>query len=387
MKEKTKTYEKKLYANRLVPDGKAVYVVSGEESLRNRKRSAPPELSELANRLPVKTLLFARPAEPYSTIIEYLAANEAYAVFPDDSETRTFLVDLPVTDHFSADALAGPLSERKCLIIRGHGLSATGKTGPADAYVNFSAACFACFVKFFSDFLEDAHRHRITADQKKAFEQVLKNLSPAPAFTGGLTAAPVDTPEKARAAIIEAGKRIVALGLVDACFGNISRRMDNTLYISKTGSFLDDLKGDIAACPMDDPQCTGQRPSSEYPAHLAIYRSMDVMGILHGHPLFSVIMSMDCRIDCDHRGDCHRACPHERYIRDIPIVSGETGGGPFGLYKTVPGVIKEGNGAIVYGHGVFTATKTDFNEALARMVEIEQTCREEYFERLKHLGV
>lgn len=387
MKEKIETYEKTLYARRLVPEGKAFFVVSGEASRENRKRNTPPELFEPINRLPVKTLLFARPEEPYRTIIEYLAANEACAVYPDDSETREFLVDLPVTNRFSADALAGLLSERKCLIIRGHGLATTGKSGPADAYVNFSAACFACFVKFFSDFLKDAHMRRVTADQKKAFDQVLNNLSPAPAFTGGLAAVPVDTPEKAHTAIIEAGRRIVAAGLVDACFGNISLRMDNTLYISKTGSFLDDLEGYIAACHMDDFECTGQRPSSEYPAHLAIYRSMDVTGVLHGHPLFSVIMSMDCRIDCDHRGDCHRACPHERYIRDIPIVSGETGGGPFGLYKTVPGVIKEGKGAIVYGHGVFTATKTDFNEALARMVEIEQTCREGYFERLKHLGV
>lgn len=386
MGEKFAPYEKKLYASRLVPTGEALFGIPGEKRRWRRDSKKIPILSELADRLCANTLLFARPAEPYHTIVAYLAANASGAVFPDDSETRTFLVDLPVVDRFSADAMAGPLMNRKCLLIRNHGILALGKTGPAEAYVHFAAACFACFVKFFSDFLRDAHDRQVTAEQQNAFHRVIKNLPPPPAFAGALAPAPIDTPEKARAAIIEAGKRIVSTGLVDASFGNISFRVDNTLHISKTGSFLDNLEDDIAACPLDDPQCTGQRPSSEYPAHLEIIRTAEAMGVLHGHPLFSVIMSMDCRIDCDHRGNCHQTCPHARSVRGTPIVPGETGGGPFGLYTTVPEVIRKNKGAIVYGHGVFTATKTDFNDALARMVAIEQACREEYFERLKQLG-
>ncbi len=386
MDEKIGTYEKKLYDSRLVPYKKALFGIAGETHRRHGENGKILILSELADRLCANTLLFAPPAEPYRTIIEYLAANASGAVFPDDSETRTFLVDLPVADRFSADALYRHLRERKCSIIRGHGIVSLGKTGPSEAYVHFAAACFACFVKFFSDFLKDAHNRHIAADQQIVFQQARKNLPPPPVFAGGLAPAPIDTPEKARAAMIEAGKRIVSSGLVDAIFGNISFRVDNTLYISNTGSFLDHLEEDIAACPLDDPECTGQRPSSEYPAHLEIVRTADAKGVLHGHPLFSVIMSMDCHIDCDHRGNCHRTCPHARSVCDVPIVPGETGGGPFGLYTTVPGVIKGGKSAIVFGHGVFTAAKTDFNDALANMVQIEQACREEYFERLKQLG-
>ena len=379
-------YKKRLYDRRLVPAGEAIFGIAGEKRRWSRKSGRIPVLSNLLDRIPAPSLLFARPAEPWNTIVNYLAATALGTVYPDDSETRTFLVDLPVTDRFSADAMAGPLVERKCLIIRGHGILAVGQGGPSAAYVNFAAACFACFVKFFSDFLQDTQAGRVTAPQKIAFDDAVKHLQPAPAFAGGLATGPFETPEAVQAAMADAGAQIVSLGLVDACFGNMSCRVRNTLFISRSGSFLDDLEGEIVRCAMEDPMCGGQNPSSEYPAHLEIYRSTDAGAILHGHPLFSVIMSMDCPVECRHRGDCHRRCPYERNICNVPVVSGETGGGPFGLYTTVPAVIKEKKAAIVYGHGVFTTAETDFNDALARMAGIEQQCREAYFERLNALS-
>ncbi len=379
-------YEKRLYDRRLVPAGGAIFGIAGEKHRWSRRCGKIPVLSRLLDLIPAASILFARPAEPYNTLFNYLAATASGAVCPDDSETRAFLVDLPIIDRFSADAMARPLASRKCLIIRDHGILAVGQDGPSAAYVNFAAACFACFVKFFSDFLQDTQAGRMTAPQKKAFDDAVKNLPLAPAFAGGLVTGPFETPEAVQAAMVEAGAQIVSLGLVDACFGNLSYRVSNALFISKSGSFLDGLEGDIARCAMEDPVCAGQNPSSEYPAHLEIYRSTDAGAILHGHPLFSVIMSMDCPVACDHRGDCHRRCPYERNIRNTPVVSGETGGGPFGLYTTVPAMIKEKKAAIVYGHGVFTAAETDFNDALARMAGVEQRCRAAYFEALNALS-
>lgn len=385
MRRKIEAYEKKLYHSGLVPAGGALFGHAAEKIQWSRESGRIPVLAKSFDRLPVKSILFARPAEPYNTILQYLAADTAGPICPDDSETRTFLVDLPVTDAFSPDAITQPLLKRKSLIIKGHGLLSVGGTGPADAYVNFSATCFACFVKFFSDFLRDSQNRCTTSAQRTAFENAAAHLPPPPLFEGQLTTGPFKTPHRAMSAITETGQQMVSLGLVDACFGNISCRVGDTLYITNSGSFLDDLAGDIAACPMDDPECTGQKPSSEFPAHMEIMRNSDATGVLHGHPLFSVIMSMDCHIDCDHKGACHRSCPHERDVCGTPIVPGETGGGPFGLYTTVPGVIKNGKSAIVYGHGVFTRAKTDFNDALSRIVEIERACRDEYFERVKGL--
>ncbi len=384
MEQRIGAYEKKLYRSGLVPQGGALFGYNDGEMIRwRRENDSTPVLAECLKRLSGQTILFAPLAEPYAAIVEYLAADTAGTVFPDDSETRAFLHDLPVADGFSAEALTCALENRKSVLIRGHGMASLGKTGPADAYTAFSAACFACFVKFFRDFLKDARQGGLTRSQQQTYETAAANLPPPPVFSGGLAAGPFKTPEEARAAMVEAGRRMVSLGLVDACFGNISYRIDDTLYISNAGSFLDELENDIAACPMEDPKCAGARPSSEYPAHLEIVKKSGLMGVLHGHPLFSVIMSMDCTIECDHPGECHRTCPHERVVCDVPVVPGETGGGPFGLYTTVPGVIQIDKSAIVYGHGVFTAAKTDFNDALARMIDIEQACRNAFFERVE----
>jgi len=380
MEKRIAAYEKKLYRSRLVPHGGALFGHDDGKAIRwSRESDSIPVLAECLKRLSGQTILLAPLAEPYAAIVEYLAMDAAGTVFPDDSETRAFLHDLPVADGFSAEAIAGGLENRKSVLIRGRGIAAIGKTGPSDAYTAFSAACFACFVKFFRDFLKDARQGRLTRRQQKTYETAAAHLPPSPVFSGGLAAGPFKTPEEARAALIEAGCRMVSLGLVDACFGNISYRIDDTLYISTAGSFLDELENDITACPMEDPKCTGARPSSEYPAHLEILKKSGFKGVLHGHPLFSVIMSMDCTIECTHPGECHRTCPHERFVCDVPIVPGETGGGPFGLYTTVPGVIQIVGGAIVYGHGVFTTAKTNFNEALARMIDIEKACRKAYF--------
>ena len=63
-------------------------------------------------------------------------------------------------------------------------------------------------------------------------------------------------------------------------------------------------------------------------------------------------------------------------------MSGEIGTGRFGLCNTVPEAMAAGRGALVWGHGVFTAGRVDFRDAFAEMVAIERCCREEYARRL-----
>jgi len=116
---------------------------------------------------------------------------------------------------------------------------------------------------------------------------------------------------------------------------------------------------------------------------LEIVQHTDTKAILHGHPKFSVILSMDCDIiECICRSECHRICPNKRFVCGIPIVSGEVGSGPHSLCNTVPEAIRENQGVIVYGHGLFSIGKTDFNEPFKHLVQIENNCRREYFNRI-----
>jgi ribulose-5-phosphate 4-epimerase/fuculose-1-phosphate aldolase len=128
---------------------------------------------------------------------------------------------------------------------------------------------------------------------------------------------------------------------------------------------------------MDYSSTAGLSASSELPAHKAIYLATNYHAVLHGHPKFSVILSMHCEEQGCTIEDCNRLCDRKRSVCGVPIVAGETGAG--GLAKSVPVAIKDAGVCIVYGHGIFSAGERDFREAFMKMAEVENRCREEYF--------
>ena len=177
--------------------------------------------------------------------------------------------------------------------------------------------------------------------------------------------------------IARVGRYTVEKGLVDSFFGNISYFDGKTIYISQTASSLDELEGRIDPVPLDGSSTAGLSASSELPAHRAIYLASDYRAVLHGHPRFSVILSMLCsEKDCTIE-DCNRMCDRVRSTCGVPIVAGETGAG--GIAKSVPAAMKDSGACIIYGHGVFSGDVKDFKEAFRRMVDVERRCREEYF--------
>jgi len=185
-------------------------------------------------------------------------------------------------------------------------------------------------------------------------------------------------------AVAQAGRLTVEHRLVDSFFGNVSVKWGDTLFISQTTSSLDELEGCIDPCPLDSSACTSITASSEFSAHMGILRHTGMNAILHGHPKFSVIMSMDCeKEDCASRGYCHIRCPEKRFICDIPIVPGEVGTGPYGLCNTLPPAMQNSRGVIVWGHGLFTVSEKDFNGAFRNLLSIERMCREEYFRQIQ----
>jgi len=122
--------------------------------------------------------------------------------------------------------------------------------------------------------------------------------------------------------------------------------------------------------------------SSEFSAHRGVYELTDKKTILHGHPKYSVIMSMLCdKMDCENRGKCHLKCSAGRMIDDIPVIPGEVGTGPTGISRTLPPAMS-GRGAIVFGHGLFTSGKDDFTDGYKNLVDIEKMCFSRYMEKV-----
>lgn len=380
-------FEEKMIAGGLADAGSPLMAEVETGVVWNRKDPKTRVLTDVLGHLNVNSLCFSQPAEPYRSMVDYLALSTE-AITLRDNETRLFLHDLPVVGEFSARQIASGLKRRKAVIIAGHGIVTHSAVTLEQCFVLYSSVLFACFVKFMADFLEHAQFGRVSKMEQTAFENAFESIAPAPKVDLTLLKAPFRSEEQVYRAIVQAGKPIVDCGLVDSAMGNISYRFKDMLYISQTGSFLDELEGCIDPCPLDNSACTGITASTELPAHMGIVTETAHRAILHGHPKFAVIMSLMCdRRNCEFIDHCHTQCPQTRYMEDIPIVPGESGSGPTALCRTVPQALKSSRSVIVYGHGVFTAAAEDFNQPFENLVEIESRCRREYFERLRNTGM
>ncbi len=387
MEELLRKYADKLVRHGLCDERAPLLGGLDAEITWNRRDKLCGVLEDVACGLNINSILFARPAEPYFSILNYLCQTNKHAICPDDTETRTFLHDIPVCGEFGAEGIVDALRRRKSVVIPGQGIVTFGVVSPEQAFVTYSSVCFSVFVKFFVDFLYGLGRGEVDDEQVRVFEGAvdcckkrMEGFAQMPCLEKG----PFKDRGEVIDAIVSAGKATVEYRLVDSFFGNVSYKLEDTVYISQTGSSLDELRGCIDPCPMDNSSCAGITASSELSAHKGVYSSGGNMAILHGHPKFCVIMSLFCeKYDCRFRGLCHVKCPEKRFIRDVPVVPGEVGCGVTGLCNTLVPAMKGNRGVIVYGHGLFTVGKVDFCDAFYNLVDIEKMCFDEFLGKVE----
>ncbi len=340
--------------------------------------------SALIEQLNIMSLVVAQPPLPLIDVLLARTPASAAEIVPQDTETRTFLHDIPVIrrNQFSPanlQLIVALLGQRKGILVEGVGIVATGSVTVEQAYINYSSVFHALFVKLMLSLLTDPQIP--TEVELQLLQPLWRQLeADIPYDCDDLQVGPLCEREAILAAMDEVGKRTVALKLVDSFFGNISCFLDDSLYISQTGASLDELPGCIDLVPNDNSSTAGITASSELIAHRAIYERGKTSVILHGHPKFSVILSLFCQeTDCKVT-DCWKNCDKVRYLNRTPVVAGEVGAG--GLARRVPPVI-DGGIAVVYGHGVFAAGEIDFRVPLRGMIELENWCRNEYLRRLR----
>ncbi len=377
-------YTQKLLRDRTaVPESIRFYRLD-DVVMTNRNDEWLPMFTEVLDGLNITALLFAEPTLPFADLLVERANPKVDRLEPKDSETKVFLHDIPFIRRSewsgrSKSELAGKiihcLKERKAAIIQGLGVVASGGVTVEQAFIGFSTIFHTTFVKYLLDLLTEGFRlpgeRRRFDEFKRSWlkQQDLDDL----AFAGG----PILGQDAIMREICRVGKYTIEKGYVDSYFGNISYFDGLTIFISQTASSLDELEGHIDPVPLDGSSTSGLSASSELPAHRGIYVSTHYRAILHGHPKFSVIMSMHCEErNCDIE-DCNRLCNRKRSACGVPIVAGETGAG--GLAKSVPLALKKSGVCIVYGHGIFSAGREDFQDAFRKMAEVENRCREEYF--------
>ena len=379
-----RSWEARLAADRSARPGEHAFValddvpvVSGNESLRRLGEA-------VLSRLSCTSLLAARPSLPFAEFLLRRAPGGEDRIVPRDTETRTFLHDIPIlrAGDLGGDpalALAEALSERKGVVAEGIGIVAVGSLAVEQAYIHYSSVFHATFVKYLQDLLAEGVR---LPGEKEAFLRFRREwLLPLTASGLPFREGPLAGREEILAEMCAVGRHTVGRGLVDSFFGNLSCLAGGVLYISQTAASLDALEGCIDAVPLDRSSTEGITASSEFLAHRRIYESSGARTILHGHPRFAVTMSLFCEEAGCPVTDCWKECDRVRFLGPVPIVAGEVGAG--GLARRVPAVLADGDRAIVYGHGVFTTGTEGFGPAFRAMVEVENLCREEYFRRLE----
>lgn len=345
-----------------------------------------PAMAALAEavlaRLNCLALGAAAPSLPFADFLIRRCAPHEHVIVPRDTETRTFLHDIPIVrkDELGIDAaekIAGLLGNRKGIVVEGVGIIATGALTVEQAYINWSSVFHSTYIKYLEDLLELGF---VTQEEEDAFDDFRRTLLPLSAEGLEFRAGPFIDKDVILEEIARVGRYTVQRRLVDSFFGNISYSNGDLLYISQTASSLDELSGCIDPVPFKNSSTVGITASSELVAHRSIFETTGCRAILHGHPRFAVVMSMIC----EEKGsclvtDCWKECRKVRFLGDTPVVAGEIGAG--GIARNVPPVIGKTGAAIVYGHGVFTVGMTDFHSAFQALIDVENHCRTEYFRR------
>lgn len=383
MRDQLDKYSAKLLADRSAASGEIAFAAQDDILIT----AGEPEMARLASailaQLNCLALAAAAPSLPFADLLVKRAVAAEHAIVPRDTETRTFLHDIPILRRAElgsspADKIARLLGNRKGIIIEGTGIIASGALTVEQAYINWSSVFHSTFIKYLEDVLETGF---LFPGEAGAFDR-FRNEWLLPLTAEGLLFKNGPLREKSDILdeIVRVGGYTVQRGLVDSFFGNISYSNGDLIYISQTASSLDELGGCIDPVPFANSSTVGITASSELVAHRGIFETTGCRAILHGHPRFSVVMSMLCdeKEQCPIT-DCWKDCPKVRILGGTPVVAGEIGAG--GIAKSIPPVIGTTGRTIVYGHGVFSIGRDDFSEAFQGLVDVENWCRKEYFRR------
>lgn len=173
--------------------------------------------------------------------------------------------------------------------------------------------------------------------------------------------------------LINYGKKMVAAGLVDSHFGNVSKRVGDKMLISTTGSMLDGLEGQIVEVPIYEESLIDMVASVSIKTHRLIYQRTSALAVLHGHPKFCVVISL---LYGDEGVIKPEDVESEYMLHEIPIVEGQEGTDE--LAENVSNAMITHKAVIARGHGAFTQGAT-VNEAFVYLSSVERACMVKYF--------
>jgi len=171
---------------------------------------------------------------------------------------------------------------------------------------------------------------------------------------------------------IRVGKLLASARLIDGASGNLSFRVGETIYITRTGQNLDELD-EKSFVPLRLGEAS-KEASVDQRIHFKIYERSDYNAVLHCHGVFNVVLGsvMDKIRPVDLEGRLH--------FGEIEVVEGEFGSQE--LAESIAEAVKKKGVVIVRNHGIYAAGK-NLRDAFNKASYAEHSC--EIIYRLKVL--
>jgi L-fuculose-phosphate aldolase len=177
------------------------------------------------------------------------------------------------------------------------------------------------------------------------------------------------TEAQTRQAVVDAVRRLDALGLNRGSSGNASHRWAGGMLITPTGMGAELAPADLAFVH-DDGRCEGPwQPSSEWHFHRAVYRARpDVQAVLHNHAVHATALAC-----------LERPLPAFHYMvavaggDDVPLVPYATFGTE-ALSRGVAAALARRDACLLAHHGMVSCGP-GLAHAMKVMLEIEGLCQ------------
>jgi ribulose-5-phosphate 4-epimerase/fuculose-1-phosphate aldolase len=169
--------------------------------------------------------------------------------------------------------------------------------------------------------------------------------------------------------------------------GNLSVRVEDQVWITPTGASLKGLApGQLARIDLHGVSQNENRPSKEFPFHLAVYRQrQEVQAIIHLHSIYTVALS--CLEFFDPDNPIPQLTPYY-FMRVAPLaVLPYFRPGSLALAEAVESAAPLHNCMLLRNHGLICAGSS-MSEAVDRTEELEQTAHLYFLlrgERVRHL--
>lgn len=169
------------------------------------------------------------------------------------------------------------------------------------------------------------------------------------------------------------GKALFDLGKTAGSTGNISFRVGDKIYVTKSGSCFGRLTEDSwAILDLEGHNLNGKKPSKEYPIHLAFYKAYpEMQGVIHTHGPYATLIS--CL-----EGTIQELLP--KYTPYLDMKLGKIGLIPYAapgseaLFSAVAQQVTEAKGFLMANHGAVVGGK-DIMDAFYNIEELEESAK------------